>query len=104
MRTHAQRLDLSDRCADEPTPVPSPEGNSLAVSCDTLPSLGGECLPFSRRFCEGRTSNIQHPTPNIEQGARQWPIGSWMLDVRCWMFFCYSVPAEPGWELSPGPN
>src|SRR5256885_1520915 len=38
------------------------------------------------RSCGGGTSNIQHPTPNIEQAARQCPIGSWMLDVQCWMF------------------
>src|SRR6266852_7729508 len=50
MRTEAPRLDLSsDRCADEPIPVPSQEGNSLAVRSDKLPSLGGVGGGFGAR-------------------------------------------------------
>src|SRR5206468_4259917 len=41
-----------------------------------------ESLSFSRRFSDGRTSNIQRRTSNK---VSQFPIGSWMFDVRCSM-------------------
>ena len=46
---------------------------------------------------QGKTSNIQHPTSNIQRnGMRRWlcsfsAIGSWALDVRCSMF-CSCAP------------
>jgi tetratricopeptide (TPR) repeat protein len=33
-----------------------------------------------------KTSNIQHPTPNIQSAARLKALGRWMLDIGCWMF------------------
>ena len=35
-----------------------------------------------------KTSNVQHPTSNIQRISRQTAcvVGRWMLDVGCWMF------------------
>src|SRR5205814_6835893 len=42
------------------------------------------------------TSNVQHPTSNIQRPTSN-VIGSWMFDVRCWIFLLFSSGflAEP---------
>jgi hypothetical protein len=42
-----------------------------------------------------KTSNIQHPTSNIQKRARQVLIGRWVLDVGCWMFINFISPPSP---------
>src|SRR5229473_6154577 len=44
------------------------------------------CAPFVP--VTPSASNIQRGTSNP---ARQCPIGNWMFDVRCSMFFCYTT-------------
>src|SRR5664279_566689 len=61
----------------------------------------------ARRLAEGETSNIEHPTSNIEWGGRT---GRWMFDVRCSMvdvnFIFIGRPwgQHSGWSRSGGTN
>ena len=57
-------------------PPPGTLSNSRA-GCITI----FKSLSFSRRFCGGRRSNIQHPTSNIE--TQRDLILHWELDVGC---------------------
>src|SRR3989442_10665746 len=80
---------------------PVRRGTSFLPPCagvETGAPVEGSPGGYRRIFA---TAEQQYPTPNIEQGARQCPIGSWMLNVRCWMVFSCSVPAAPGWGGAP---
>src|SRR6266699_5238343 len=90
-------------------------GEHCQCSCDVSPSL--LCNPegsysrrseifvkiLGRREIERSTSNIQHPTRTSNTARYERLIGSWMLDVWCWMFCYGSVPAAPGWGHSALP-
>ena len=69
MRTEAKRTDLSDRCADEPTAVPSQEGylfSVLPASCRQNETMRD---PKTSRRDAGSTLERHHETPLIRCDA-----------------------------------
>ncbi len=78
------------------SPIPTPSSRPFGPSGDPfrfpasdcqLRKLGTEGANANglHRFCTTKTSNIQHPTSNIQMFALT-SVRCWMLDVGCWMF------------------
>src|SRR2546428_934382 len=87
-----------------PRPISAqPEGRHVFWAEALLLAPYRSTAGYARR---SRLASAQNPLPRMYSyfgdttlGARQCPIGSWILDVRCSMFFSWSVLAPPAWVM-----